>query len=164
MVYIEMTVGRQHARTHARLNAWLMGFESRTANVEVLDNVTVRLGEDDLQPDALLRVVEGGTSAISDDDCVVGPPELVAEVAVSSRSYDRHKKLEVYRRGGVPEYICWQAFNGVIDWWTLEGGLYRPIEPDSAGVLASRVFPGLRLDSRAMIAGDMRAVLGLLGQ
>ena len=39
---------------------------------------------------------------------------------------------------------------------------YRPQTPDAGGLLASRVFPGLRLDVDAMLDGDLAGVLSAL--
>jgi Uma2 family endonuclease len=54
----------------------------------------------------------GGQARISDDDYVEGAPELVAEVASSSASFDAHTKLHVYRRNGVREYLLWRILSG----------------------------------------------------
>ncbi|HVA40131.1 MAG TPA: Uma2 family endonuclease [Candidatus Binataceae bacterium] len=164
MVYLEMTVSRKHAAAHGRLLTVLSPYAARTNNVEVLVDGTVRLGGDDLQPDVALRRIEGGGSRVSADDCVEGPPELCVEVAVSSASYDLHQKKDAYRRGRVPEYLVWQVFEQRIDWWALDGDEYVALEPDANGVddkgiIESRVFPGLRLDIAAMLAGEMSHAL-----
>jgi Uma2 family endonuclease len=140
------------------MTTWLGVYETTHPEAEVVIEVTVRLGENDLQPDVLLRRL-GGTSTVSDDDCVEGPPELVVEVSASSASYDLHLKKEVHRRAGVQEYIVWQQHEERIDWWTLEGGQYVALAPDAGGVIESRAFPGLGLAVPAMIAGDLAAVL-----
>ena len=159
MVYLEMTVSHKHAQAHGRLMTILGGYATRMKNVEVLVDATVRLGADDLQPDVTVRKVEGGGSQISSDDCVEGPPELCVEVAVSSASYDLHQKKESYRRGRVPEYLVWQVFEQRIDWWALDGDDYVALEADGDGIVESKVFPGLRLDVAAMLAGDMGRAL-----
>ena len=41
----------------------------------------------------------------------------------------------------------------------LVDGVYRPRQPDAAGVMDSSVFPGLRLAVDAMLRGDLGAVL-----
>ncbi len=70
------------------------------------------------QPDALLRIQPelGGRSHVSPDDYIEGPPELVAEIALSSASYDLHEKMRIYRRNGVQEYLVWQVYDKRIDW------------------------------------------------
>ncbi len=85
---------------------WLTAYEVATPGVETLDNTTVRLdGDNQPQPDALLRIETGGQSSISEDDYVEGAPELIVEIAASTASYDLHEKLKVYRRHAVQEYI-----------------------------------------------------------
>jgi Uma2 family endonuclease len=162
MVFCDMTVSRRHSKHHSRLNTWLGVFEAHAENVEVLDNATVRLGDDDVQPDALVRIVAGGASEVSDDDCVIGPPELVAEVAASSSAYDMNLKKALYRSHGVQEYLVWQVFENRIDWWQLVNGEYIAFQPDQDGIISSRVFSDLRLDVAALLAGDMAAVLAAL--
>jgi Uma2 family endonuclease len=158
MAFVQLTVSRKHGKPHKAMTTWLGVYETTHPEAEVVIEVTVRLGENDLQPDVLVRRL-GGTSTVSDDDCVEGPPELVVEVSASSASYDLHLKKEIYRRAGVQEYIVWQQHEERIDWWALEGGQYVPLEPDAGGVIESRAFPGLRLAVPAMIAGDLAVVL-----
>ena len=93
-----------HSKPHAYIIGWLAFYCSSTPNVDLGDNATVRLDMDnEVQPDALLRLdaAQGGTSHLSDDDYLEGPPELIVEIAASSASYDLHDKLNVYRRNGL---------------------------------------------------------------
>ena len=93
------------------------------------------------------------------DKYLEGPPELVAEIAVTSQSIDLHDKLVAYRRNGVQEYIVWRVHDRAIDWLSLEHGEYVRLEPDERGIVHSKVFPGLRLAMHALIGGDMATVL-----
>ena len=43
------------------------------------------------------------------EEYVAGAPELIAEIAVSSVSYDLHDKLRAYHRNGVREYLVWRS-------------------------------------------------------
>ena len=81
----------------------------------------------------------GGQVRIGPDDYIEAAPELVAEVASSSVSYDLHAKLHVYRRSGVQEYIVWRVLDSRIDWLVLRGGRYERLEADDRGVVRSRV-------------------------
>lgn len=162
MVFLEMTVSRWHGKPHASLNTWLGVYASTRPEIEILNNATVRLGRDDVQPDVLVRRIDGGTSTVADDNCIVGPPELVVEVAASSTSYDLFTKKELYRRSGVVEYLVWQVYERRIAWWSLHNGEYQAIAPDQDGLLESLVLPGLRLSPDSMLAGDMAAVLAAL--
>jgi Uma2 family endonuclease len=57
-----------------------------------VDNTTVRLDtKNEPQPDAALMIVRGGQATVDKDDYIAGPPELAAEIAASSVSYDMHK-------------------------------------------------------------------------
>ena len=142
--------------------SWLGAYSAATPGVDLLDNTTVRLDWDnEPQPDALLRLEpeQAGKSRIDADGYVDGPPELVVEVAASSASIDRHAKLRVYRRNGVPEYLIWQVLDRRLEWFTLREGEYVPLPPDERGAIGSRVFPGLRLAVPALRAGDLAALL-----
>ena len=45
--------------------------------------------------------------------------------------------------------------DGEIDWFVLEGSVYVKQVPDAAGLLKSRVFPGLWLDVAALLRQDL---------
>jgi Uma2 family endonuclease len=159
VVYVASPVGRSHGDEHFRLVGWLSAYTARNHDVVGSDNATIRLDLDnEPQPDAHLRYRSGGRTRVV-DDYVEGPPELVAEVAVTSESIDLHDKLTAYRRNGVQEYIVWPVHDRAIDWFSLEHGAYVPLAPDAHGVIESRVFPGLRLAVQALIDGDMATVL-----
>ncbi len=152
----------QHGRPHSNVIAWLSVYAASTPGVEVADNATVLLDfENEPQPDALLRLDEacGGQSRVTEDDYIAGAPELIVEVASSSASYDLHDKLRAYRRNGVKEYLVWLVPERAFRWYRLEEGEYRQQAADAAGVLSSAVFPGLRLDPEALLAGEMQRVL-----
>jgi len=118
------------------------------------------------QPDAYLMIEpeRGGQARISEDDYVEGAPELVAEIASSSVSYDLGKKLNSYRRNGVREYIVWRVLDREVDWFVLHEGRYEPLPPAADGLLRSTVFPGLWLDPAALIRGDLATVLAVVQQ
>ncbi len=97
---------KAHGKPHIHIMTWLGTYEAATPGVEALDNATVRLdANNEPQPDALLRIEQGGQSTISDDDYIEGAPELIVEIAASSASLDLHEKLNVYRRNQVQEYL-----------------------------------------------------------
>lgn len=168
VVYVASPVrATRHGRPHAKIMTWLGTYWVATPGVDLQDNTTVRLDADnEPQPDALLRLEPevGGNSRISDDDYVEGAPELIAEIAASSASYDLNAKLNAYRRNGVQEYIVWQMYENRLDWFSLQEGRYVSLQPDEAGVIRSLVFPGLWLAVNALREGDLAQVLAVLQQ
>ncbi len=154
-----------HGDPHGAIVTWLGVFAAATPGVRLAVESTVYLNDDsEVQPDALLlREAAGGAGARrTDDDYIQGAPELVAEIAASSASYDLHDKLRAYLRAGVQEYIVWEVFEGRIIWLRLRDGEYVPLQPDEHGVIHSQIFPGLRLNVARMLAGDMASVLAEL--
>lgn len=166
VVYMPSPVRWNHHGTpHAALMTWLGVYWGHTPGVRAGDNATIRLDlENAPQPDAVLIIEpsRGGQVRISSDDYVEGAPELVAEVAGSSVSFDLHAKLRVYRRNGVREYIVWRVEDAAVDWFVLRQGQYVAQTPDATGVLRGEVFPGLWLDATALMRGDLAAVLATL--
>lgn len=153
----------QHGEPHARIMLWLGFYQTFTPNLQLGDNSTVRLEADnEPQPDALLRIKIGGQSTISEDGYVEGAPELIAEVASSSASYDLHQKLNVYRRHQVQEYLVWRVDDSQFDWFRLNNEEYIQLEPNGDGVICSQTFPGLWLDKTALLSGDLAKVLAIL--
>jgi Uma2 family endonuclease len=166
IVYVPSPVRhRQHGSPHAHLIIWLGQYVAHTPGIDVGDNSSVRLDLDnEPQPDALLFVDPacGGQVRLSADGIIKGAPELVAEVASSSVSYDLHAKLHVYRRNGVLEYIVWRVLEREIDWFVLRAGQYERMPVDAQGLLRSQVFAGLWLDPAALVRSDLATVLAIV--
>ncbi len=162
IVYMPSPVSLAHAEPHAMIQTVLLVYAASTPGVRGCDNATVRLDLDnEPQPDVLLRIEPdvGGRSRVTDDNYLEGAPELVVEVAASSASIDLHDKLRAYRRNGVQDYVVWRTHEERIDWLELVDDEYRPLPPDDAGVIHSRVFPGLRLAAHALLKGDLAGAL-----
>ena len=153
---------RRHGRPHTILNHWLHSYELATPGVESADNSSIRVDNDnEPQPDLLLRLERrlGGQSWEDDQGYLTGTPELVAEIAASSVSYDLHQKLHVYRRHGVPEYVVWRTVERAVDCFVLREGSYERLVPEVEGVLKSLLFPGLWLDAPALLRNDLAAAV-----
>jgi Uma2 family endonuclease len=158
---------RQHGLPHFQLIGWLAAYTAATPGVLGADNSTARLDlKNEPQPDALLLIepARGGQARISADDYVESGPELVAEIAASSASYDLHSKLAAYQRNGVKEYLVWRVLDKDFDWFVLRGGQYEKLPADSDGLLKSTVFAGLWLDAAALLRGDLAHALTVLQQ
>ena len=166
VVYMPSPVSAEyHGDLHADLLMWLGVYRAHTPNVRTSDNATIRFDRKNVpQPDAHLRIVNGGQSKMDQDGYVEGGPELVAEVAASSVSIDRNAKFRVYRDHGVREYVLWRVEDEEIDWFVLRDDQYVALSPGKDGFLRSEVFPGLWLDPAALVRFDALHVLEVLLQ
>ncbi len=168
VVYVPSPVRQKdHGKPHSALGGWLFVYQARTPGLETGDNSTVRLDlNNEPQPDCLLfiQAEHGGRVQIDEDGYVNGAPDLVAEVAASSASYDLHDKLEAYRRNGVREYIVWRVYDRQVDWFVLREEQYERLSPGNDGILRSTVFAGLWLDPGALVNSDYAKLLDVLEQ
>jgi Uma2 family endonuclease len=161
VVYMPSPISIAHATAQFRLINWLGHYAATTPGVLGAGNATLRLDLDNApEPDAFLSIEasRGGQSQVDEHGYVVGAPELVAEVAVSSVSLDLHAKLHVYRRHGVREYVVWRVEDAAIDWFILRDGRYEPSSLSASGLFQSEIFPGLWLDPAALMRGDQARV------
>lgn len=168
VVYMPSPVSlMRHAAPHSLL-VWLCGhYALKTPGIGCADNATLRLDMDsEPQPDVAMFIEPdlGGQARVDADGYLTAAPELVIEVASSSRSYDLHVKLRVYRRHGVREYVVHRVDDGELDWFVLEGGEYVSLAPAPDGAFHSRVFPGFRIDPGALVNGDRRRLAAVVDE
>lgn len=72
-----------------------------------------------------------------------GPGDLVVEiVSKDSRERDRERKFREYERGGVREYWILDPELRTADFYRLERGKFRRVEPTPDGIYAAREIPG----------------------
>ena len=162
IVYLPMSVRiDQHQRPVQLAYRWLMAYADRfPGEVEAMDGGSILLDDkNEPIPDLMLYRLRPG---LFEDGYFVGAPELIVEVAASSHARDLHQKKRAYERNGVREYIVWRPIDGVVHWFQLRDGAYIERQPDTAGIIESEVFPGLRLSVPAMLAGDRAAMLAVL--
>jgi Uma2 family endonuclease len=158
---------QQHGRPHSRVMTWLGFYQALTPGTDLSVEPTVRLDLDnEPQPDAVLFIESavGGQTTLSWDGYIEGAPELVVEIAASSAAIDTGSKKQAYRRNGVLEYIVWQSFENQLKWFCLVDGEYSLLQPDSEGIIRSRVFPGLWLAIDALLSNSMEQMLAVLQQ
>lgn len=149
----------QHSEPQLDLLTLLGIYRAFTPGVRGSDTGTTKLDVDnEHQPDAALFIDPelGGQAQIDQDDYLVGAPELAVEIASSSASIDLGKKLNVYRRTGVREYIVWRVRERALDWFILQDGQYLRQTP-ADGVIKSTVFPGLWIHTTALLRKDLPA-------
>ncbi len=167
VVYTPSPVSAEgYGEPHFDFIGWLFNYRAHTPGVRGGDNSSLRLDLDnEPQPDGYLRLLpECGGQAKIVQGYVEGAPELIAEVAASSASYDQHDKLNAYRRNGVQEYVVWRVWDSAIDWFVLQEGRFVRVPMPDHGVYKSRSLPGLWLDVQAVIKGDVAKVLTVLQQ
>jgi Uma2 family endonuclease len=156
-----------HSSPHFDLIGLFFVYRMATPGVLGGDNGTIRLDAENMpQPDGFLMIqpASGGQAKIDPDDYVTGPPELIAEIAASSASYDLHDKLDLYCRYGVREFIVWRTLDGELDYFILRQGKYERLAPGTDNFWRSELFPGLWFDGAAIISGDLTVALARLQQ
>ena len=122
-------------------------------------------GNETPQPDEYLRILpEFGGRSRNEGLYVGGSPELITEICVSSADYDLHEKLDLYERSGVLEYVAILMREQEIRWHRLSLKGYKLVAPDPKMIWKSKVFPGLWLDGKAMLANDAAKVLATLNK
>ncbi len=153
VVFEPSPLGYSHGKSHLRLGFLFESYVIATPGVEAADNATVILSdEDEVQPDLILRVARnrGGQSHAA--KYISGAPELVAEVAHSSRAIDLHLKKQRYAEAGVLEYIVLVLQPEKLYWFDLKNA--AEYLADTSGVFRSVVFPGLWIHSQGLLELD----------
>jgi Uma2 family endonuclease len=164
VVVMSSPVGMPHGNHSANAVGWLSLYRFRTPGVQVLDNASTALDElSEVQPDALMRILpERGGQSHNLGNIVGGAPELVVEVAHSSRAIDLGAKLVEYGRTGTLEYVVFTIDPDDVHWHVRQGDRLVRVPPDPDGLYRSRVFPGLWLDPAAFFADDGFAIVATL--
>ncbi len=164
-VYVASPLKIRHSKNHLPLGSLFYLYEVSTLGVESGDNATVILGEDaEPQPDLYLRILPeyGGQSNTTPDDYLEGPPELVAEIALSSRSIDLHAKREDYARHGVLEYLVISLQEKKLRWLNLQ--FDQELTFDADGICRLHSFPGLWIHVEALLNQDHKILLRTLNE
>jgi Uma2 family endonuclease len=160
MVSMPSPIGYEHGRAHVPVIVWLDYYAEATPGVEVLDNASTALDElGEPQPDAQVRILaECGGQTHEEGGLIVAAPELVVEVAGTSRFVDLGPKLADYERAGVREYIVRALDPDVVLWHARRHERLVLIAPEPDGMFRSEVFPGLWLCPSALLSGDRAAL------
>jgi hypothetical protein len=150
-----------HGEEHGNLFGWLAVYRVYTPGVRNAITASAQLDLFNVpQPDGMLIIdpARGGQARLDSEGYLVGGPELVTEVSYSTGDTDRTIKFDVYRSGGVREYLLWLVPEQRIEWFVLRGDRddLLPAGPD--GILRSEVLPGLWLDPGALCRGDVQQV------
>jgi Uma2 family endonuclease len=161
-VYMASPQRLPHGRYGNKLSGILYLYEMQTPGVEAADGSTVILGpKAEPQPDLFLRVLpELGGNTRTEDDYVYGGPELIIEIAHSTVAIDLHQKKDDYERCGVAEYVVVCVAERQVCWFDLAGGRTRKVPSD--GILRSKAFAGLWIDTPALFRGDSKRMAQIL--
>jgi Uma2 family endonuclease len=165
IVYMASPLKRKHSGFDEEIGYLLGTYRRRTPGTEVLHNATTILDdESEPQPDLGLRILPeyGGQSRTTTDDYFEGAPELVVEIANSRRDLAMHGKRDDYRRAGVVEYLVVCMEESEVHWFYFPDD--KAIVPNRQGISRSRVFPGLWLDTTALLRLDSERLLEVLQQ
>jgi Uma2 family endonuclease len=166
IVYMPSPASRAHQLFQSFLDGWLDQYASSTPGCMPAVDGTWLMGKDQVpQPDTTLSILPeyGGQSGV-DGLYPSGAPELVVEIAVTSRSRDFGAKKRLYERAGVREYLIVVPRIEELAAFSLTPLGFRPHETDGDGVFRSQVFPGLWLDNRAVWVLDRQRRNAVLQQ
>ena len=98
----------------------------------------------------------------SSGDYLAGAPELVVELARSSRKVDFGPKLEDYQRAGVLEYVVIALSPNQVHWFVRRDAGLVPLPAGPDGICRSEVFPSLWLDEAAFFRRDLDGLIAAL--
>jgi len=167
VVYMPSPMRRDHG-TEGRIGAgWLFYYQLKTPGVKGADGATVKLDQQgEPQPDCQLYIAPelGGQIRYDPEGYFAGVPELIVEIARSSRAFDLGAKKADYERAGVQEYVVVELDPDQIHWFIRRDDRFENLPLGSDGVYRSEFFPGLWLDPEALFAKDRVRLIGVLHQ
>jgi Uma2 family endonuclease len=156
-----------HGNTSRIVALWMGQYQWKTLGVKGADGATVKLDlQGELQADHLLRISAelGGQTRVDEQGYLTGAPEMVVEIARSSRLYDLNQKKADYERVGVREYVVVELKPDRVHWFIRRGKRFQVLRPDRGGIYRSEVFPGLWLDAQALDAEELDRLMEVLNQ
>jgi Uma2 family endonuclease len=165
-VYMPSPLSPDHGDLTLPAVLWLGHYERFTPGVRGTVNTSTALDDrGEPQPDLSLRILpEFGGQTRTDPRFIVGAPELVIEIARSSRAIDLGPKREDYERAGAREYLVIALDPDEIHWHIRRGDRFEMLQPGPDGWFRSEVFPGLWLNPVALFRRDLSALTAALDQ
>ena len=147
----------QHGGPAFDLIAILGMYAGSTAHVHGGAHPSLRLDHrNEPQPAAVLMVdrIAGVTAPIDEEGFINGPPELVADVVPGHDFKLAACRADLYHRFKGGEYVIWWTTARRIEHLVWLADRYHPIAAAADGLLRSERFPGLRINTDALLAGD----------
>ena len=165
-VYMASPVSDLHGDQSGLAGIWISHYTIHTPGVRVGHAGSVFLSDrSEVQPDIMLKIDPSkGGQTHREGKYLVGCPELVVEISLSSRAIDLGPKLIDYDRGGALEAIVFALEPAEIYWHMRQDGRLVRVAPDADGLYRSRAFPGLWLDPVAWHADDIPTLVAGLDQ
>ena len=166
VVYMMAPAGFEHGASGFDVCGILSWYAARTPGVVGVSGATVLLGQySEPEPDAALLVKPefGGQTRlkkVKDKHYIEGPPELVLEVSHSTVGLDLRGKRSDYAQAGVLEYIVVCLDDRVTRWFDLAKG--KELKLNRQGVIKSIAFPGLWIDTPALLSRDLNRLFRML--
>jgi Uma2 family endonuclease len=153
IVYVHSPAKNPHGHSHSLVNRWLGAYEEATPGTQTNVEASTLMGpETEPQPDCCLFLLpEVGGQLTIKDEWLVGAPELIAEIAVTSESFDLNAKKLDYQKAGVKEYVVVALRQQRVYWFVNRDEAFVDLTPGPDGVYRSEVFPGLWLGSRRVV-------------
>ena len=154
-----------HAEPDSLIQFWLASYAYSRTGLKTYPNATLLLDQENApQPDGILCTTPKPKHRVwlNQRGYLCGSPELVCEISASTRSIDMHEKKRAYRRAGVAEYLVWLTEENTVAWFHLIAGEYQLL-PTNKGLIHSKIFPGLLLDTKALLKRDGAKLVAALG-
>jgi hypothetical protein len=164
IVHVPSPVRSEHGVSSFDVIGWLAPYRDRTPDIQGLGETTTLMDELGVpQPDAQLRILpEYGGQTRDEGGYIAGAPELIVEIAKSSRKIDLGPKKDDYERAGVKEYVVVTRHPDEVHWLHRRGRKLVAMRRDRDGLYRSKVFPGLWLDPAALLRLDHDTVRAAL--
>ncbi len=167
VVHMPSPLRFDHGDVNIDLSYWLGHYQRFTKGVRSSNNATIKLdGAGEVQPDTQLRIPAelGGRTTIDEGGYIRGAPELIVEIARSSRAFDLGAKKADYERAGVLEYVVVELDPDQVHWFIRRDDRFEDLPPGPDSVYRSEIFPGLWLDPRALYSEDLDRLIEVLDQ
>jgi Uma2 family endonuclease len=164
VVVMSSPAGVGHGTFWVTVTGWLFHFFRGVPGLQAAADATVLLDDRaEPQPDLQLFIApELGGQIRLEHGYVAGAPELVIEIAKSSKKTDLGPKLKDYERTGVVEYVVVALDPDAVHWFVRRGDRFESMPPGPDGVFRSQVFPGLWLDPGALFSADLNRLVATL--
>ena len=166
IVHLPSPLSDIHSDFQSRLNGWLIFYEQATPGCTARSSGTWLMSKESVpQPDLSLRILaENGGQSRLEGEYPAGAPELIVEISHTTSSRDLGVKFRLYQRSGVCEHLIVRPKRRQVIWQELIEGGYREIPAGQDGILRSRVFPGLWLDTAALWKRDFAGLAAAVQQ